>query len=150
MTKDHLDNEWVTLEQLEARIAYCEEQAQKRLVIPGLGIDQPDEWSAQYAARALYLREQQENWDDYDKDEQGRVQVDEQDYDGMLECLLEDYVYQDIYENGDGEGGYAWMLWAKEHDVHHFHYALNVWRLEQGLEPPTWVGDHICFYELAQ
>jgi hypothetical protein len=144
--QDDLDNEWVTLEQLQARIAYCEEQAEKRVVIPSMGIDRPDEWSAQYAARALYLRGQEESFQDC-QDEQGRCLIDERDYDGMLESMLEDYAYQDIYENGDGEGGYAWMGWALNHEISDFHCALNEWRLEQGLEPPSWVGENAVFYE---
>ena len=144
--QDSLDYEWVTLEQLQARIAYCEEQAQKRFVIPSMGIDRPDEWSAQYAARALYLTGQEESFQDC-QEEDGRVLIEELDYIGMLDSLLEDEGFADIYENGDGEDSYAWMLWAREHEIRNFHNALNEWRLEQGLEPPAWVGDWICFYE---
>jgi hypothetical protein len=142
--QDDLDAELVTLEQLQARIAYCDEEAGRRELL--FGEEVPGEWSAQYAARALYLRGQEENFQDC-QDEQGRCLIDELDYIPMLESMLEDYAYQDIYENGDGHEGYAWMLWAKEHEVGDFHCALNEWRLEQGLEPPAWVGDNLCFYE---
>lgn len=135
-TRD-VDDEVLTPEQFQQRLTFVYQMASA--VHPFSGGE--DEWNAQYGARALYLEGIEDN-----PDEDGNIRVDEMDYIPMLDSLLEDYAFMDIYENGP-ESGYSWMLYAREHENSHFHWALNEWRLEQELEPPSWAGEDICYYE---
>ena len=136
---EDLDGEY-TMEQLEQRMAYCEERAEETHPIFS---SLPAEYANQYAARLLYLEQQQEVFAD---SEEKTYTIHEQEYEYMLESLLEDGSYYEIYENGDNSM-YSWQLWAYTSEVSNFHYHLNQWRLKEGLEPPSWVGDNICYYE---
>lgn len=125
-----------TKEELDARIAWCDAQA-----------DMKDRWSDIFAGRSFYLESQfQEQWEDLEKDEQGRVEVDECHYYSLMESLLEDYAMADIYESGLNST-YAWMLGSIHSELPDFLGAIREYMEERELPIPSWVDeDDKCFF----
>ncbi len=126
--------EYITYDELAERIEYCEKCA-----------SQKDEYSAQYAARALYLESQyysSGNWAFLLEETQvpGKVKVDESDYHFLMENNCDDYAYQDVYENGM-DSMYSWMVWAIHHEHCDFCSAIVQWAQDHDMELPTWLED---------
>ena len=126
---------YVSKEELEARLSYCNDESVKK--------DQ-SEWSAQFAARALYLESVLENWDYLDKDDEEKSEVDEMDYTDMLDSLCEDQGFSSVYEDGP-ESPYSWMVWAKCHEISEFAYEMKEWMDENVLSYPEWCKDSLWF-----
>ena len=139
-----LNGVWVTKEQLDARIDYCDAQARvtehwRDTVVPG-------EWTAQYAARSLFLESQyQEQWEEYVNDE-GLAYIEEMDYIGYIESCCEDYAYQDVYENGN-KSTYSYMVWTLHHECYDFNEAIVNYAKEMDLPFPGWLEGDFADYE---
>ena len=141
--KDDVNGEYITYEELEARMEYCEQQAAATEISPFSGEPVPSEWSAQYAARALWLDSQyysSGNWEDWMAESKvpGKVYVNERDYHPYIESLCEDYAYQDVYENGLSSM-YSWMVWALHHEVCDTQDAIIEYADELELPCPEWM-----------
>ena len=146
-----VDREFITYEELEDRIAYCEECAAETDKWPvykdgkntGEYHDVPSEWSAQYAARALWLQSQYcEAWEMWETESSvpGKVKVDESGYTYLMENNCDDYAYQDVYEHGMASS-YSWMVWAIHHEHYDFCSAMVEWAQDHDMPLPTWLED---------
>jgi len=124
--KDNLDGDY-TYDELRARIAHLNAEA----LLKG-------EWSAQAAGRSLWLQSQyEEQWDDLEKDEDGRAEVEEREYKEYMQSLCDDYAYADVYENGP-DSLYSWMVWCCHWGCYDFDNAVNEYRKEHDLPVPSW------------
>ena len=144
--KDDVNGEYITYEELKARIEYCEKEAAEKETLRG-GVEVPAEWSAQYGARALWLESQyysSGNWEFLLEDSPvaGKAYVEEQDYHSYMESNCDDYAYQDVYENGLSSM-YSWMVWSIHHEYNDAESAIITYADEMGLPCPEWMDEEL-------
>ncbi len=126
-----LDGVKATKKELDDRIAYCEYMAQE--MIDGW----PNKWSDIYAATLLWLTSQyEESWE---PNEDGKMFVEENDYHIVIDGHLEDYGFQDIYDNGY-KSTYAWMLGSRSLNPSDFDQDILSYSEEMGLPIPKWLN----------
>ena len=133
-----LDGEYVTREELDARLEYCRYHAHPwQATNGGSAID--NRWSDIFGAIDLWLTSQyDEQWGEFGMDDQGRMFIEENEWQAYITSQCEDYAYQDTYENGR-QAPYAWMVGALHFDLHDFDSAIVEYAREQGLPFPEWV-----------
>lgn len=122
-----------TYEHLEQRIQYCYERANPN------SPNNRGRWDDTYGAVALYLE-----GIIADMEEDQVENVDENEHHYMLEDLLEDHGYADIYENGwykDGriDSMYSWYLRAYAGDLNWQNNFMKEWCIKVGAEYPKWL-----------
>jgi hypothetical protein len=133
-----------TEEQVRERLAFCEE----REFQPGVQRDQDND-SFAYSARALFLYDLLGSWNDLEQDDEGRREVDEDDYRWMLESLADEQGYPSVYEEGMScHGTYAWQCYALEGSTPGVMAGLKDWMEKRRLPAPEWASEprHL-FYE---
>ena len=128
-----LDGVKVTKKELDDRVTYCEYMSQE--MINGF----PNRWSDIFAATLLWLTSQyQEQWEELSED--GLMFVEENDYHIVIDGHLEDYGFQDIYENGY-KSSYAWMLGSRSLNPCDFDQDMLAYSEEMGLPTPEWMEE---------
>ena len=126
-----------TEEQVRERLAFCEE----REFQSGVKRDWDND-SFSYSARTLYLYDILSYWNDLEQDEEGRREVDEDDYRWMLDSLCDEMGYASIYEEGmDCHGTYAWMVYALQGDTPGVIAGLKDWMEKRRLPAPEWASE---------
>jgi hypothetical protein len=125
-----LDGVEVTRKELDERIIYCDYMSQ--VEIDGC----PNKWSDIFAATSFWLVSQyQEQWDG-----DGLMFVEENDYHVVMDGHLEDYGFQDIYENGY-KSSYSWMLGSRSMNPGDFDQDMITYSEEMGLPFPSWLNE---------
>ena len=133
--KHEIDGEWVTLDQLETRLRYCDYYAQE-MISSNMGTPVINRWSATYAAISLWLNSQYvECWE---PNEDGKMFVEENRWHPFIGSHVEDYAMLTFYQNGY-KGSYNWMVDAYHGDDSV--YALMEFITDNGYSWAQWLTD---------
>ncbi len=141
-----LDGVWCTYQQLVERME-CVQYYSQPWISSNMGTPVPNRWSDVYSGIDLWLESQYlEQWEELEKDDEGCVYVEENDYLSFIESHVEDYGMADVYENGM-KSLYAWMVGAVHSEIHDFMGAVREYMEERELPIPGWVTeDEMCYF----